>query len=45
MKMGNKLFTGGKLLTYAIKFDVNKAAREVECTGFLNELREWAIEQ
>lgn len=44
MNMLGKILTDGKIVTHAIKFDVNKSTIKPESMGFLNELAKWMKE-
>ena len=45
MNMLGKILTDGKIVTHAIKFDVNKSVIKAESMGFLNELAKWMKEK
>lgn len=44
MNMLGKILTDGRIVTHAIKFDVNKSTLKPESFGFLNELAKWLKE-
>lgn len=44
MNMLGKILTDGRMVTHAIKFDVNKATIKPESMGFLNDLAKWMKE-